>query len=286
MANKWNYKISSKDKLDIDAPIAPVDLSSSVIHANKKTTWERIKASLGPLTSTDNIKLGVKYVAFLIPVIVTLYLVNKVYEKQTLNSEAGVGQASLFFQTNSLILPPDADLTVVTNSGGPVGFAKVELSFDPSVVKLVSEIDTSVSPLKKVVKISTMAEANSTGKITVVLGLDPSSLANPPSGSLQLAKFRISSNTLSSNISSSIIFSTTNSQIVNLDQTFFTLTATNLSVLVNPVATSTPNPTTQATITPVSTATGAGKDCSQCHKRRCDNVCDPKRDSGSCPDCI
>lgn len=290
MASRWNYKVSSKKRLDIDTPVAHVDLTSSIIHSNEKRPFDRIRDGFIHLISKDNLKLGLKYLVFIIPLIAMFYLANNVYERQSLDSKAGVGQASLFFQSDSLTLPPDSDLTVIANSSGPVGFAKVELNFDTTKVKLVSEIDVSISPLKKVVKISSMSEANLTGKIEIILGLDPSFVSNPPSGSFQVAKFRVASNTGNNNVTNSVSFNTSNSQLVNLDQTLFNLTATNLSVLINPVATATPilattpSPTTQVSMS--STPTPVGKDCSACHKRRCDNFCDSRRDGVSCPDCI
>jgi 4-hydroxyphenylpyruvate dioxygenase-like putative hemolysin len=137
-----------------------------------------------------------------------------------------------------------------------------------------------------------MSEANVTGVIEIVLALDPNDLSNPPHTSMQIAKFTMDKNTDAQNVISKLGITINNSQIVNTNMSVYTITAVDTVLKVNPVSpTATPvvtaGPNATATAVPVITSTPASSpDCKSCSKRKCDNVCDPKRDGVNCPDCL
>jgi len=74
---------------------------------------------------------------------------------------------------------------------------------------------------------------------------------------------------------------------IKKEQSIFTITEYNLSVLLNPVATSTPTatPTSISSPNPASSATPIAKSCNSCHKKRCDGVCNKSDNRSTCSDC-
>ena len=99
-----------------------------------------------------------------------------------------------------------------------------------------------------------MAQANSAGAISIVLGLDPTMISNAPSGAFQVANLTFNSNTPNLNAAAVISFNTGQMQLVATDQSVFQLTSTNLNLVLNPT-TPTPTPTATPTTTPTATPT-------------------------------
>ncbi len=190
-----------------------------------------------------NHKADVKYLLLIIPIIATLLLVKAVQYRQSLNSRAGIHQASVSFQLQNWNLPPENPFEVWVNSDSPVSFANVSISFDPSLVKLTHEIALS-GRLTRIIKVTTMAEANSTGVVSIILGLDPSMVASPPVGAFQVASLTFDTKTLNPNITTSVNFNANQMQITASDQSVFQLTTTGLNLMLNQVATPTPLPIT------------------------------------------
>src|SRR5581483_7341406 len=131
--------------------------------------------------------------------------------------------ATLSFSQSVLSLNPTTDTAenVVFDAGtSKVGFAKVTFTFDKSKIVLSKEI-VPTTTLKKVISVTTMAQANSSGQVTIVLGLDPADINNAPTGAFTLANlsFKAANSTASS---SSIAFVTSSSQIVDMTATPFT----------------------------------------------------------------
>jgi len=127
-----------------------------------------------------------RYLLFIIPVVATFLIVAEVQRRQSLNSRAGLHSVSLSFPVTSWNLPPANNFGVWLTSDSPVAFADVKITFDKSLIKLTREASPSGS-LARVVQVTSMAEANSTGQMRVVVGLDPSQRTSPPSGAFQIA---------------------------------------------------------------------------------------------------
>lgn len=186
----------------------------------------------------------IKYLLLAVPIIAIFLFAWKSQEAQSLLTGASTHQAKIFFKTNPASIPPEQTAEIWVNADSPVGFADLELSFNPDLVKLTNEISTF--NLNKKIVISTMGNSNSTGKITVVLALDPAQRANPPSGAFELASFKLNANT-SGTATSSVAFKISSMELTSMDTADFTVSTANLSLNINP----TPTPT----LTPIPTPT-------------------------------
>jgi len=105
-------------------------------------------------------------------------------KQQSIGSHASTHQASIAFQINNWTLPPENTFGLWVNSDSPVGFADIRLTYNPSLVKMTKEISLKGN-LARVIKITSMSEANNTGSVSIILGLDPNQIGSPPSGSFQ-----------------------------------------------------------------------------------------------------
>lgn len=219
-----------------------------------------------------DVKRTLGFLVFIIPLIASALIFSEIQKRQSLNSNAGVGTAKVFFEPSSSTIPPEETVyNLWINSSGPVGFARVEFSFDNSLINLSDEI-TLKQELSRVVQKTSMVEANSSGKVVLVLALDPTMKDSAPSGPFQIASMKFRSLTPLENAKTSVNLDTSSMQIVNMDATVFNLEITNLSLVLNLVA------------TPVA-ATATPDTCSSCFKGKCDSYCDPRKEDISCSDC-
>lgn len=185
---------------------------------------------------------------------VTLYFANfLIKQAQNLKAGAASGTAQLFFEQNSLSLSPTGNANLWVTVDKPLGFVRAELSFDPSLIKLTQEIFLASPQLNRIIKITSMSEANSTGKISIILGLDPASLSSAVSGSFKLATLNLTTKVNTQNATTSIQMIDNNLQLVDTGATVFTVTSTPVNLTLNPVAS--PSPTPTSTVTPTPTAT-------------------------------
>ncbi len=196
-----------------------------------------------------NLKTGFKYLTLVLPLIAIFVTLVLIRNNQTIGIQAGTHQAALSFEVASWSIPPQSSFGVWINSDSPVAFSDIELSFDPRFIKMISEVNLGSSLTRKI-KITSMADANSTGKMSIVLGLDPSNLGNPPSGAFRVADLTFDSNTLTQNAATKISFTTPGMQLVALDQSVFTLTTTGVDLTINKPS---PTPTPKMTQTPTPT---------------------------------
>ena len=226
-------------------------------------------------------KVDSKYLLFSIPIIAIFFVARAVQMNQSLNSEAGNYTATVSFQLSNWTLPPQSTFGLWVNSNGPTAFTAVEFNFDPKLIRMTSEPVLTNTKLTKIVKVTSMAEANTTGKVSIVLGLDPAQKANAPTGAFQIADVNFEAVTTNPNILTAITFNTGAMQIVALDQSVITVSSTNLNLTLNPVAT--PSPT--ATVAPTPTKTPVAKSCKSCHKNVCDGVCSKSDNRSTCSDC-
>lgn len=183
---------------------------------------------------------------------VTYYFANSLIQRAVLyKAGAAGGNAEFFFDPGSLTLPPDGLASLWVTTDKAVGFVRAELSFDPKLVALAQDITLAEPSLKRVIKLSTMSEANSSGKIILVVAVDPTTLASAPTGNIKLANFKFKAISTRSNKAASVTVSTSSSQLVDTSAVPFNLTAKGLSLTVNPSdGTSTPTPTPTPATTP------------------------------------
>jgi hypothetical protein len=135
---------------------------------------------------------------------------------------------------------------VTTDS--PLTFVNVEVSFDPTVIKMTQEVALTTSAWGRVVQQTTMASANTTGKVDLMIGLDPLHIQTPPIGTFQLATLQFGANTTAPNATTTVTISSASSQLVAVDTTVFTVTTADSSIIVNPL----PTPTPTLGVTPTS----------------------------------
>ena len=209
----------------------------------------------------DKIKTAAKLLPVLLPMAVVIAGVIVIRNQQTIGSQAADHQADVSFNVASWSLPPQNTFGVWVNADSTVAFADIEISYDPSMVVLASEINPDNS-LFRVISSTTMAQANSTGKISMVLGLDPASRNNAPSGAFRIANLTFAPATTSPK-SATVSFMNGSMQLVAADLSVFTLNTTPLTLWVNqpipsPTPTPTPGPTGIKTPSPTKTPVPTG----------------------------
>jgi hypothetical protein len=231
------------------------DLEAKVISVQKSKTPLLSKFKTRSTEFIKNHKADVKYLLLGIPIIATFLIAAVIQNNQTIGIQAGTHQASVSFQLASWDLPPQSTFGIWVNSDSPVAFSDVELSFDPKLIKMTSEIVLK-SNLTRKIKVTSMADANATGKISIVLGIDPSMLGDPPLGAFQIADLTFDSNTSSKDVSTKIALTNPGMQLVAVDQSVFSLITTGIDLSINmasPSPTPTLVPTQTLTPTPVPT---------------------------------
>jgi len=167
---------------------------------------------------------------------------------QQVTTRAVVHQAKVSVLPATLSLPPNGTLQVWATTDSPLAFINVEVTFDPAVIKLTAEVDLSTAAWGRVIRQTTMATANTTGKMTLVIGLDPTHVQTPPTGTFQLATLSFGANTTASNATTTVAITSASSQLVAVDTTVFAVTVLGSAVTVNPLPT--PTPTVAVTPTP------------------------------------
>ncbi len=103
---------------------------------------------------------------------------------QQSRSNADVAPIALSFSTGAVqngVTP----LTLNATSAIGVGFAEIDLTFDKTKLQLAGEM-TKSSVLTFIDSKTSMANANSTGTIQILLGLDPNNSASPGMGTFDL----------------------------------------------------------------------------------------------------
>lgn len=201
------------------------------------------KGSFGRLIIT----LGI---VVLIPA--TVVLVRQVVKLLT---RAQVATVNVYVNPSATSLPPNSTFQIMLNSGSSqIAFVRFVANFDPGKVNLASEI-TATSSLVRVVEKTSMAQANSSGSLTIVLGLDPLNKGNPPSGVFELANFDLSPTSSTTNDTATLSFDNAEFQIVNMNANELNVSATgaNLTLNFQPTATLSPSPTPASIRTPTPT---------------------------------
>jgi len=190
---------------------------------------------------------------FIILVVFVSRLDNK---KPKLTSQAENSQAQVYLTPAKANLPPESAVQLSIYTEIPVSFAHFEITFDKNIVKLSKDISIN-GPLTRVVKPISISQANTNGRVIIILGLDPSNRNNPPTGDINLAQLTFTTNTSSLNQTSTISCDVTKSQLVAKSTTIFNIAAFSSVLTVNPVSlTNTPIPPTN---TPVPTRTPTPK---------------------------
>lgn len=196
------------------------------------------------VSKKDSVSLFITILIFIFG-IVAMFQVQKAIK---LRSQAGAGNASFYFLPETTTFPPQGEFVLAVNSNqNQVAFVRVTINFDKAKVKLISEpVVLSNHLFGNQISLTTMAEANNTGKISYVVGLHTSKVATPPSGIINLLRLRFSSNTNLINQQSTISVVSLETEAVNINANNISYDSKNISLSINPI---TPTPTVRPTIT-------------------------------------
>lgn len=205
---------------------------------------------------------GRRYLILLVIVLgipVAVFLVRRI---ATYIPQAQVATVSLTSSPATGSLPPNLTVRVNLNAGASrVGFVRFVLNFNPAHINLAGEISTTARLRQSrepatdpwIIKTS-MAEANSTGRVVVVLALDELDRSNPPSGTFEVASFPIRVVATGQNLTTQLTFNVTDSQVVDMDAQALNISTSGSTFTLNPV-TSSPTPTSTPTRMPTPTPT-------------------------------
>jgi hypothetical protein len=239
-----------KEFFDSGEETAPIETKGLSLIKGRTSIFNRASKAIKEFGREH--KVDIKYLLLAIPIIVSFFIFKEVQRRQSISTGALTHQASLGFQVESWTLPPESSFDIWVNSDSIVDFSEIEVTFDPNIIKLTGEVYIYPS-LTRIIKVTPMSEANATGRISIVLGLDPSQISSPPSGNFRLAKLSI--NTKSTSYLNTVLgFNNANIHIVSGDQSVFNTTTTGLTLTLNPTPTPTgtpvPTPTAIPTVAP------------------------------------
>jgi hypothetical protein len=192
--------------------------------------------------------------------VLTIIVFRNTSKQQSLNAFATGESGQVYLLPASSNVSGEAIFQLWVNSNSnPFDFVHSEISFNSAAIKLSREVVYRGS-LQKMIKLSTMQEANSTGKIVLAAGLDPQ-LQNrdePLNGTYLLADIYFIPATTQNNLTTTLGVNNQTAKIVAPDASFFTVTTSGSTIILNPLAptaTNTPTATPKPTNTPLPTAT-------------------------------
>lgn len=190
---------------------------------------------------------------------VSILIAQKIQDPQILRIQAQLKKATISIQPKDSILVRDSAYQIWITNEQPVAFVQMELTFNPDQLILTEEITLTQSNLSKKILVTNKDQANTTGKITIIIGSDPMKKSPLRVGTLKIADLQFAPKTTTNNISAAITFNSSALQILGFDGQPFAVIARNATVSVNPaqmaVPTSTPVPTPVTTGIPTPTIT-------------------------------
>jgi PKD repeat protein len=125
--------------------------------------------------------------------------------------------AWVFFSPAQATLPPNTTFGLQIDAGfSQIVFAQIDLTFDPTLIQLAGEIQTT-SLLRNVIQKTSKANANATGHIVITLALPPGDV--PPTGLFEFAQLPFRAVTTLPNQSTTISVNDQNVQIVEIGAT-------------------------------------------------------------------
>lgn len=169
--------------------------------------------------------------------------------------KASATNATLSIQPATITSNKESIVNVFATTTAPIGFARVDINFNPSLVKLSQDPVFNSAALSKIVKTNTIAEANTTGQLSFSLGANPTNKTQTANGTFQIATLYFTP--LVTGQTASISFAST-SQIVDLSAIKSTLSLSNGTFVIpstTPVTTTTPTTTPTTASTPTTTPT-------------------------------
>ena len=95
-----------------------------------------------------------------------MFVNSQTEDVRQMMADAAAGDATISVLPSSLGFNPDGSLQLWLTTDSPVAFARIDLTFDKNLINLDQEISLTGTFLTRVIKFSTMAEANNSGTIS------------------------------------------------------------------------------------------------------------------------
>ena len=198
------------------------------------------------------IKVGI--ILFL--VISTLITTGVMYQQQDIRSKAALNEAHITITPSNAIMPPNQTFKIYIDPKNiPLAFAHVNIEFDQNSIHLQSLPEVS-SSFDRTIYITPISEANTTGKLSIVLAVGPGRAA--VNNAAEFATLRYVPVTEDPE-TSTITVNTQTSKLVNEQAQLFTMTVDPATVDLNKPPTPTQgdqNPTEGVTPKPTLNPSG------------------------------
>lgn len=154
----------------------------------------------------------------------------------------------LYFSSPQTTLPPNQTVDIVLDAQTTrIVFAHIEFTFDQTKVQLADEIQPANS-LTSVVGKTSLAQANTSGRVVITTALDPGSQNNPPTGVFSIASFVLASIAGGGNQTTELLFDDPKIQIVQLNTAVLPVTTVPTTLTLNPSGTAAVVPTPTPTV--------------------------------------
>lgn len=143
------------------------------------------------------------------------------------------GTAKIFFVPVEANVPPNAAYSLNIDTGtSNLSFVRVDVIYDPLKVQLIEEVQTT-DKLKRIAVKTPYSEANTTGRMTLALGFDPTDKSTiVASGIFEVAKFTFTAVTAQTNQTASLTIDESLVEVVdeNASNLVFTTTAAKFTI--------------------------------------------------------
>jgi len=178
----------------------------------------------------------------------------------------------------------EGTIQIWANSEKPLAFVRVVVTFDTARLELTRDIEWNHAKLNQLITKTPKADANASGKITLVAGLDPKYRDAAPTGAFKLATIHLKPKNISSRTFTQVSLTTNDMQAVHTDKTEGAIDVVGGYVTVFPPV----SPATSATPTPANpfptatpTPTDADSDPTILNHPRSDSTPTPTPDAPS-----
>jgi hypothetical protein len=148
--------------------------------------------------------------------------------------KASSDDAVVSLVSSSQTMPPNSTFQLLVDlKAHSLVFVHAAVTFDPAKVKLVSEPSAGLV-LTRLIQVTPTTEANSTGKFTITIALDPSKKDSVPTGSVNIAGFQLKPVSTKQNDTASIVFDNSAAQFVDKDAADVAFTSQPTVLTLNP----------------------------------------------------
>lgn len=188
---------------------------------------------------------------FLLVLLVSAFFVFKL-----ISTRAQTFDGKVFLSGTDLFLSSIETYNIKIDSGTKkVGFVSVEINFDQTKLTVGQEITTSDLFKTKILE-TTAADANQTGKITLVLGVSPADVQNAPSGEFEVASIVFNRLANSNSQPTELTINPDSLQVVDMESNELALSLENKTIsFFVPTETQTPTLTPTETFIPTAEPT-------------------------------